>query len=54
MNNKKDLSHNGQKSDRNNNQTGKNQYAASGSRSDKDVKSESSHSGSPSKGRSSR
>ena len=55
MNNKNDLSHNsGQKSDRNNNPTGKNQYAASGSRSDKDTKSASSKNGSSSKDRSSR
>jgi len=54
MNNKKDLSNNGQKSDRNTNPTGKNQYSASGSRSEKDVRGASSHSGSQSKGRTSR
>lgn len=53
MNNKKDLSHNGQKSDRNNNPSGKNQYSASGSRSEKEVRGASSHSGA-NKGRSSR
>jgi len=53
MNNKQDMSHGGQKSDRgNNNTTGKNQYSASGSRSD--TKSAGSRNGSSSNGSSSK